>query len=566
MACLRSTAWRAITIVAAIGALVTSSSAAWADPPGRVARISFLAGSVSFRAATLDEWSAATVNYPLTIGGHLWTDTSARTEMQLGSTVVRLGPQTEFSVLNLDDRAAQLRITEGTMSVRVRSLGEDDALEIDTPNGAVSLLRPGFYRVDVNEAGDTSTITVRHGEAEITAGGSAFPVRAEQSVVLADLDTPSYDRRAGLIDDFESWCLARDRRAENVGAARYVSPAMIGYEDLDEYGAWQVAGEYGPVWVPRVRAEWVPYRFGHWVWVDPWGWTWVDDAPWGFAPFHYGRWVHLLGGWAWMPGTIVARPVYAPALVAFVGGSGWSVSLGFGPAPVAWFPLGPREVFVPAYRVSPVYLRTVNGPHVNVTNININVTNVTYVNRQVPGAVTAVPRDAFVQARSIASVGVALPRDAVGSAPVVGTAPVAPQHASIAGQPASRAPAPPSAVANRQVVVRNAPPPAPLPFASKQAALAAHPGQPMDAESENALRPRTEQPASHPLVRAVAVPRTAAPVTAPRPTNQPVVAEPAYQPPPTNRPGRRAADQREQERIRQQHQEEIKSLQDRQKH
>jgi hypothetical protein len=615
MACLQSKARRTMTIVAAIAALVISASAAQADPPGRVARLSFVAGPVSFRAATLDEWNAASLNYPLTIGDHIWADTGARAEMQLGSVVVRLGPHTEFSVLNLDDRAIQLRVTQGALSVRARSFGEDDTIEIDTPNGAVSLLKPGFYRVDVNEAGDTSTITVRHGEAEVTAGRSAFAVRAEESVALSGFDATSRDSRpAPATDDFDSWCLVRDRRAENAQSARYVSPDLIGYEDLDEYGTWQVAGEYGAVWMPRVRAEWVPYRFGHWVWVDPWGWTWVDDAPWGFAPFHYGRWVRLPGGWAWMPGTIVARPVYAPALVAFVGGSSWSVSLGFGSAPVAWFPLGPREVFVPAYRVSPVYLRTVNGPHVNVTNININVTNVTYVNREVPGAVTAVPRDVFVQARAVSSAGVAVPRDAVRSAPVVGaTAPVAPQAASIAGVAAARVSAPPPAVASRQVVVRRAPPPAPLPFTAKQAALAVRPGQPVDPETESTLRTSVAQPVAHPLVKAVAVPRTVTPQPVNRPAggapaNQPVQAAPSVQPAPVPPPRQvqplpstpaelaarhaqeraevearhaqeraevqarhqqeeqAAADRRQHEQVQQQHQDEIKALQDRQKH
>src|SRR5207245_1389824 len=85
------------------------------------------------------------------------------------------------------------------------------------------------------------------------------------------------------------------------------------------------------VWVPRsMIVGWAPYRYGHWAWVDPWGWTWIDDAPWGFAPFHYGRWVYVDGGWGWVPGHVVARPVYAPALVAFVGGRNWSVAIGLG--------------------------------------------------------------------------------------------------------------------------------------------------------------------------------------------------------------------------------------------
>src|SRR5205085_11868393 len=140
----------------------------------------------------------------------------------------------------------------------------------------------------------------------------------------------------------DRWSAERDRQEDRVASTRYVSPQMTGYEDLDRYGSWRTLPEYGAVWTPtRIAADWAPYRHGHWVWVSPWGWTWVDDAPWGFAPFHYGRWVWADSYWAWAPGRIAPRPVYAPALVAFVGGShaSLSISIGRGPA-VGWFPLG----------------------------------------------------------------------------------------------------------------------------------------------------------------------------------------------------------------------------------
>ena len=284
----------------ALGAALAATAAA--DPPDRVARLSYMSGTVSFRPASVDEWTTATLNYPLTIGDHIWTDRGSRSELELGSAFVRLAPESEFSVIDLDDHVAQLRITQGTMTVRVRSLDADDGVEIDTPSGAVSLLRPGFFRIDVAEDGETSTITVRSGEAEITAGGGALSVRAQESVSLAGVDQPVSRVVAAMrSDDFEDWCLTRDRRAETAIAARYVPADMPGYADLDQYGAWQQESDYGPIWIPRVRAEWVPYRYGHWVWVDPWGWTWIDDAPWGFAPFHYGRWVHLSSGWGWAP-------------------------------------------------------------------------------------------------------------------------------------------------------------------------------------------------------------------------------------------------------------------------
>jgi hypothetical protein len=457
------------------------------------------------------------INYPVTTGDHVWVDRGGRAEMQIGTTALRVAPFSELSFLSLDDRNVQLRLTQGSVAARVRSLGDEDSIEIDTPNGSIDLLRPGFYRIDVNEAGDQTTVIVRSGEAEATASGTAFTVRPESGVVLQGLDrTQMNPRPAGPTDAFEDWCLVRDRRTDQARAVRYVSPAMIGYEDLDEFGTWQVAGSYGTVWVPRVHAGWVPYREGRWVWIDPWGWTWVDAAPWGFAPFHYGRWVYLPTGWAWVPGTIVARPVYAPALVAFVGGAGWGVSLSVN-QPVAWFPLAPREPYIPVYHVSPEYVRSVNVTQVT----NITTTNITYVNRSVPGAVTAVSRETFVQARPVAAAAVVVPQAAVAQAPIAGTAAlVVPERTSVlvhastttgtttpGTTTAVAVAAPPVTVVQRQVVVRRTPPPAPVPFEARHVMLQQHPGVPLDDQERQRLH--TQQPAKveqHPLVRTAPVP------------------------------------------------------------
>ena len=192
---------------------------------------------------------------------------------------------------------------------------------------------------------------------------------------------------------------------------------MPGYEDLDDTGDWQRTPEYGPVWVPRhVVAGWSPYRNGHWGWIEPWGWTWIDDAPWGFAPYHYGRWVYRGRGWAWVPGPVVARPVYAPALVVFVGGSTWNVSIGLGGG-VGWFPLGPNEVYVPVYRVSDRYVRRINNAPGSLTLADM--ANTRYRNRASPGGVTVVTRETFVGGRPVGRGLIVVPRNRLNSAPIV---------------------------------------------------------------------------------------------------------------------------------------------------
>src|SRR6266566_495732 len=352
---------------------VSPPPAGLADPPTRVGRLSYAAGAVSLRPGGEDDWADATLNYPLSTGDHLWTDDDGRAEVTLGSTAIRLARYTAFGFLTLDDDAVQVRLSQGSLQVRLRNLEEDDSFEIDTPNGAISLLRPGTYVVDVDPTGDTTILTVRRGQAEVTAAGSAFSVRSDQAATLVGTDWPTYDVHDPLGPDaWENWCASRDRRADDARSTSYVSREMPGYEDLDAYGTWRVTPTYGPVWVPRhAVAGWAPYRYGHWSWVDPWGWTWIDDAPWGFAPFHYGRWIYSGSYWAWVPGPVYVRPVYAPALVAWFGGSNFSIGISFGGG-YGWCPLGYGEPFIPWYGGSRNYFQ-----RVNITNTRI--TNITYI-------------------------------------------------------------------------------------------------------------------------------------------------------------------------------------------
>jgi hypothetical protein len=296
---------------------------------------------------------------------------------------------------------------------------------------------------------------------------------------------------------------------------------VIGYQDLDTYGTWRSDPSYGNVWVPtRVAADWAPYRDGHWAWVDPWGWTWVDDAPWGFAVSHYGRWARVGSAWGWVPGPARTRAYYAPALVAFVGGNNFQLSISTGNVgAVGWFPLGPREVYRPWYASSRRYFEQVNVSNtvVNTTVINnyynnTNVTNVNYVNRQVPGAVVAVPTTAFVQSQPVQRAAVRMTPQMAASAPVAQGAAVAPTERSVRGA-AAQGGAPPARAFERQVVAKNAPAPAPANFAAQRQQLEKQPGRPLDeACAEGSPRaPATPAPQAKVVAQSQAAPPTAAP-------------------------------------------------------
>src|SRR5467141_718526 len=473
------------------------------DPPSRVARLSYAQGTVSFNPGGTDDWVSAVVNRPIISGDKLWTDNGARAELHIGSAAIRLSGNTGFSFSNLDDRMAQIRLTEGTLDVRVRRLEQDEAFEIDTPNLAFSILRPGNYKINVNEAGDTTVVSVRDGEGEVTGGGTAYTIHPRETGTFAGIDQLDADNQSFGHDDgdFDRWSRDRDRREDRSQSSRYVSSDVIGYEDLDDNGGWRPTAEYGTVWFPHTTiVGWAPYRYGHWVWISPWGWTWVDDASWGFAPFHYGRWVTVSGVWGWVPcapravvGVAYVRPVYAPALVAWVGGPHFSVGIGIGGGGgggVAWFPLGPREVYEPSYHVSRTYVTNVNVSNTTVNNtvvnnyynnviVNKNATNIRYVNQTAPNGVTATSQENFRSARPVGRNMMRIDRRDVETAQVNAATPsVAPEQRSVLGSGGAATARPPARLQERAVVAKTPPPAAPVSFVRQQQEIQANGGRP----------------------------------------------------------------------------------------
>jgi FecR protein len=506
------------------------------DPPSRVARMNYTQGSVSFQPGGEGDWIASVPNRPLTTGDNLWSDQDSRAEMHVGSTAIRLAPETSVTFLALDDRTTQLRLSAGTIILRVRHLDDGDLFEVDTPNLAFNLQHPGEYRVDVDSNGDMTNVSVFSGRGEVTGGGYSYTVVAGQSARFSGTDQLNYDiAQLPRADDFDNWAFERDHREDGAESGNYVSQEMTGYEDLDDYGRWQYVGGYGTVWVPSgVASDWAPYRNGHWAYIDPWGWTWVEDEPWGFAPFHYGRWAYAGSRWCWVPGPVAVRPVYAPALVAFVGGVG--ISIGGGPG-VGWFPLAPGEVYVPYYRGSRHYVERVNVTNtvVNVTRVTTiynqrNVTNITYVNQRANNGVTLVSRDTFVNARPVARNLGRFDARQLENARVERRIDVQPIRASVLGSGAPARYRPPQAIINRQVVATQRPAPPRQPFDQRQRDInirTERPGeQPRQTGTPVVRNAGTDRPLARPQ-QPVSPPDTAQRPQFPRPearAQQPMVA------------------------------------------
>ncbi len=452
------------------------------DPPARVARIEYISGEVSMQPGGVNDWVAATQNRPLTSSDRVWADKNSRVELNVGNGFLRLNSESSLTLTNVGNNTIQAELDQGVLELTVRHLEPGEIYEIDTPNLAFTVMKPGVYRFDVNPNDDQTWVTVRKGYGEATGNGNAVKVSDGDQVRFTAQNSLQHTAYAAPAPDgFDDWAKIRDKRLDGSQSARYVAPGVIGYEDLDGYGTWQTVPTYGPIWVPTsVPVGWAPYRYGHWAFIAPWGWTWVDDAPWGFAPFHYGRWVSYGGYWGWAPGPINVgwRPYYAPALVGWVGGAGWGfgVSFGFGfgvGAGCGWFPLGWGEPFYPWYHgyrggyVSQAYIRNVNVTNTHITNIN-NVTNNYYrnsfnnehfANRNIAGAVTAAPKSALASGQNIAKVGTAVPRNELGKGQILHGADVTPTKQAVLGGGTPRSTGvPPNSAFNRPVVTRATPP------------------------------------------------------------------------------------------------------------
>jgi hypothetical protein len=470
------------------------------DPPARVARLGYLSGNVSFTPSGESDWVQAQLNRPVVTGDKLWTDAGARAELQIGSSTIRLDQSSSFDFLNLDDQLAQMELTQGALNLDVRRLRGNESYEIDTPTIAFIANRVGDYRIDVNPAGYTVVTARRGGGDAIGEGGKRIRVEEGQSVRFNDSQLNDYQvNQIGAPDTFDSFANERGQRYVQAAPNNYVSEDVVGHEDLNQYGTWDDAPEYGHVWYPNeVAADWAPYHDGNWSWVDPWGWTWVDNSPWGYAPFHYGRWAYIGSRWGWVPGPVDIAPVYAPALVAFVGGSGFGVGFSIG-GPIGWFALGPRDVYFPGYHCGRSYFDRVNyggSRFVDRTVVNnyygnwssgrMNYAQINYTNRSAPGALTAMSGSAFVAGRSVRSSAVAVNGTTFANARVLPRATLAPTHESIvAGR--GRGSAPPNAALNRNVIAAHQPPAAKLSFAQRQPLLQKNGGQPLTTSQMRTL-------------------------------------------------------------------------------
>jgi len=408
-------------LFAGLALAATSSPAQYgnnpnADPPSGAARLTHLDGNVSIQANGEDQWGQAQDNQPVGAGDRFYTDQQARGELQTGRVRAYLSSNTDLTLVNQNDQGLELGVAQGTVHIYSDGFEQGRSLFVSTPNGGITLVGRGEFRLEVYPDQQSTVITNGQNGEQLQLNGAGnfnMYLDREQSIQLSGTN-PVYSQylQPPAIDEFAHWSGGIESHRFNSRSARYVSPEMVGYDDLDDNGDWQPESDYGPIWFPHVEQGWAPYHNGHWVNRPYYGWTWVEDEPWGSAPFHYGRWVQMRGRWGWIPGPREVRPVWSPAQVVFAGG----IHIG-GAGISVWFPLGPGEAYHPWYNSSPEYVNRINQTNIRETKIvhiqntyvnntvvnNTTINNITYVNR---GAATAVKQEDFASGRNVRAVAV----------------------------------------------------------------------------------------------------------------------------------------------------------------
>lgn len=282
----------------------------------------------------------ASVNLAVFPGDEVTTGADQRVEVQLAQgSLVRIDRATRLTFLSLPDPYAEhpdhsvLQLVEGAVRIAATLAGAEE-FRIDTPAASIYLLGDADLRVDVDSSGRTR-VESRRGVAEVVGNGGSVLLRGGmRSQVLpgAVPDTPVAFNTLEA-DGFDRWvALREDDYREQLAAAADAAPEAYAalpdevrpYQaELSANGSWVETADLGWVWVPNgVASDWRPYSDGYWDY-GPSGYFWVSSEPWGWAPYHYGRWCWNSGfGWGWVPGR-----VFAGAWVSWSWGSayiGWS--------------------------------------------------------------------------------------------------------------------------------------------------------------------------------------------------------------------------------------------------
>ncbi|MEY2414408.1 MAG: hypothetical protein QOD84_3014 [Acidobacteriaceae bacterium] len=290
--------------------LACSIGAAFADSQVRIVRLSTVEGSVQVNRNTGAGYEKAMLNFPITQGVKVRTQSEARAEIEFedGSTL-RLAPDTtvDFPQLSLRDsgsKVSDVNLESGKLYVNFAA-AKDDELTLIFGHEKLGLKRAAHLRIET--APDGITVAVFKGDVEVQGPSGTVTVSKNRTAVFDVLNNDHATVAKNLEPDpYDAWDKQQQQYHEryNATASNAYSPYTYGVADLNYYGNFFSAPGYGTLWQPYfASAGWDPFMNGAWAFNSGAGFGWVSSYPWGWTPYHYGSWVFIPAyGWAWQPG------------------------------------------------------------------------------------------------------------------------------------------------------------------------------------------------------------------------------------------------------------------------
>ncbi len=469
------------TGVIAVGGIANAQTQT--DPPARVGRLAFASGTVSFHDSQDANWTAAAVNDTLTTGDSLWTEPNARSEVSVAGTRVRLDQSTQLDMLQIDDSETRLQLDQGRLDIKTFTMDTAQPYEIVTPRGTVKLAAQGDYYIESGSTQDPTRLGVRSGAAQITGlNGQVLAVRAgEVGEITGDAASPQLHTIQTAPPPMPQYWAQRDQQIAYT-APQYISADVVGYEDMQAYGAWSNDPDYGAGMVAEFgvgELAALQHRlvglFGA-LWLELGRRAAVGLRALPLRPLGQPQQPLVLGAAGAAASTRSMRRRWSPSSAA--PNWAWRSATPIA-APIGWFPLGPREAYVPPYTHDRAYYDRINT-NARVERavlddrwqraerheaITANAPNEQMVNRRFT---TVVPASAFISSQHVERAAIKVSADKLAAAPVAPvSAPPAPAQGNVpkaryalqwraGARPPDRRPAPGAAPRSAGAEVRGA--------------------------------------------------------------------------------------------------------------
>lgn len=299
---MKSSFFRVVTLVSALGMLVVAAAA---QERGKVSSaasdkyvISAKAGGVGYISgdATIARASgrggALLKRDEIEIGDRVSTGAAGRIEVLLNpGSFMRVGPNSsfEFKSTSLDD--LKIQMTRGSAFFEVYA-DKEFKVAVLTPDGTISLIETGIYRVDVSDSG-VSSVAVYNGKAETQLGKENQIKKGKIGTLDGGVTTVAkFDRDdRGELGDWSKERSKELAKATNSLKNRDMRDSLLSSFNM---GRWNMYNSFG---------LWVFDRFSMGYCFLPFGYDWYSPYGYGYGPGLY---------WYRLPRFIYQPPVNGP--------------------------------------------------------------------------------------------------------------------------------------------------------------------------------------------------------------------------------------------------------------